>query len=269
MENRDKFLKSQETSVPPLTIVKTLDFGNPFLVTGSSHKRNPLMTSTTIDRTDTLGQIAAAFPETVAVFLQHDLDFCCGGKQTLEAACAVAKVNETELLGELIKTAENVDDTGKVWTDQPLPELIDHIISAYHEPLRTLLPTLEILAKRVEMAHGPNHGPALTTLRETVQGLKAELLRHLEDEESRLFPMIRSNEAGKIAETLDELIADHLEVAATLEKFHELTGNYTLPESACETWRALWWNLQKLETDLKKHIHLENNVLFPGALKSD
>ncbi len=226
------------------------------------------MTSSTIDRIDTLGQIAAAFPETVGVFLRYDLDFCCGGKRTLESACKEADVSETELLGDLMKIAENVDEAEKVWTDQPLTDLIDHLITAFHEPLRSLLPTIEILATRVEMAHGPNHGPVLTTLRETVENLKADLLKHLEDEESRLFPLIRSGETGKITETLDELVADHLQAAATLEQFRELTNMYDLPEDACETWRALWWNLQKLETDLKKHIHLENNVLFPRALNS-
>ncbi|HEX04964.1 MAG TPA: iron-sulfur cluster repair di-iron protein, partial [Bacteroidetes bacterium] len=97
----------------------------------------------------------------------------------------------------------------------------------------------------------------------TVQAFKADLLQHLEDEETRLFPMLETGNSEEISKLIQGLNEDHLNVAAVLEQFRELTNSYTLPEDACGTWKSLWWNLQKLESDLKRHIHLENNVLFP------
>jgi regulator of cell morphogenesis and NO signaling len=38
-----------------------------------------------------------------------------------------------------------------------------------------------------------------------------------------------------------------------------------VPPGACNTWRALWNGLEALERDLREHIHLENNILFPRA----
>jgi regulator of cell morphogenesis and NO signaling len=47
----------------------------------------------------------------------------------------------------------------------------------------------------------------------------------------------------------------------------ELTNGYIVPDGACNTWRALWHGLAALEESLHQHIHLENNILFPRALK--
>ncbi|HJM11436.1 MAG TPA: hemerythrin domain-containing protein, partial [Candidatus Marinimicrobia bacterium] len=54
-----------------------------------------------------------------------------------------------------------------------------------------------------------------------------------------------------------------------LQKIRELTDNFTVPEGACNTWRALWHGLENLEKDLHQHIHLENNIFFPRALNGE
>jgi regulator of cell morphogenesis and NO signaling len=46
-----------------------------------------------------------------------------------------------------------------------------------------------------------------------------------------------------------------------------LTGDYTAPETACNTYRALLQALQEL--DLHRHIHLENSILFPRAVSPE
>jgi regulator of cell morphogenesis and NO signaling len=51
-----------------------------------------------------------------------------------------------------------------------------------------------------------------------------------------------------------------------LSLMRETTNNYQLPEDACTTYRALYRALEDLEQDLHRHIHLENNILFPRAL---
>ena len=59
---------------------------------------------------------------------------------------------------------------------------------------------------------------------------------------------------------------EHEEVGALLRQIRALTDDFTAPDGACGTWRALWQGLADLEADLHEHIHLENNILFPKAL---
>ena len=49
----------------------------------------------------------------------------------------------------------------------------------------------------------------------------------------------------------------------------EVTGNYRLPNDACQTFKALYEALENLESDLHEHIHLENNILFPESMKQE
>jgi regulator of cell morphogenesis and NO signaling len=52
-----------------------------------------------------------------------------------------------------------------------------------------------------------------------------------------------------------------------LENIRALTGNFTLPQEACTTFRVTFQELEYFEKDLHKHVHLENNILFPKAIK--
>ena len=74
---------------------------------------------------------------------------------------------------------------------------------------------------------------------------------------------------GRMASMPMHVLEDeHRDHARNLERLRALTGNYAPPEEACTTWRALYLGLAELEGDLMQHIHLENNVLFPRALRS-
>ena len=47
----------------------------------------------------------------------------------------------------------------------------------------------------------------------------------------------------------------------------ELTNAYTVPADGCTTYRVCLAELARFERDLHRHVHLENNVLFPKALE--
>lgn len=224
------------------------------------------MTDTLIDPQTSLADIVTEYPDTVSVFLKNDLDFCCGGKQTLAEACKNAGINEPELIKQLNALVEPFRRDTLSWAERPLNELIDHIVTQYHEPLRNTLPTLILLAERVERAHGPTQGQRLTELRKISEKLETDMLKHLKDEEERLFRMILNGDGASIPETLDQLVADHEEVGEMLARIRVLTDEYRLPEDACVTWRTFWRSLETLERETKQHVHLENNVLFPRAL---
>jgi regulator of cell morphogenesis and NO signaling len=48
-----------------------------------------------------------------------------------------------------------------------------------------------------------------------------------------------------------------------------LSDDFNAPADACISYKTLYGALQALEADLHQHIHLENNILFPGAQKME
>jgi regulator of cell morphogenesis and NO signaling len=63
--------------------------------------------------------------------------------------------------------------------------------------------------------------------------------------------------------------AEHDDAGRALEQIRTITGGYTPPGDACQTFRTLYDELRHLEQDLHQHIHLENNILFPRAIEAE
>jgi regulator of cell morphogenesis and NO signaling len=219
---------------------------------------------TTTERT--LGELVTANPGAAKVFHKYRLDFCCGGKQSLEQACAVSGLDPETVLREIDGAAESGAD-GTQWDLRPVEELVRHILERYHTPLRTELPRLIALARTVERVHaGKPDRPEgladhLTDVREAVES-------HLAKEEQILFPLILAGRGQRAFMPVQVMVKEHEDHGQSLRRIRELTGDLTLPAHACATWRELYRSLERLEVELMDHIHLENNVLFPRALAS-
>ncbi|HSL65914.1 MAG TPA: hemerythrin domain-containing protein, partial [Gaiellaceae bacterium] len=117
----------------------------------------------------------------------------------------------------------------------------------------------------VAKAHGAED-ERLVEVGATFEGLRAELESHLEDEERRLFPAIVSGGAADDPSVVAELEHEHEEAAAALDRLRALTDGFDLGGARCNTHRAALDALRELELDLHRHVHEENNVLFPRAL---
>lgn len=219
-----------------------------------------------IQRSDTLGQVAAVHPAATHVFLRHGLDFCCGGAQPLEEACHEAGLDPETVIAEV--GAELGEASTESWEDKPLSQLTHFIRTRYHNALRRDLPGLLEAAKKVERIHAEKsscpHG-----LFAHIKRMDVELRQHLAKEEQILFPAIERGARGSaIQMPVRVMMREHEDHGASLERLHELTKDFTAPPEACATWRALYSALAKLEAELMEHIHLENNVLFPRALSA-
>ena len=66
---------------------------------------------------------------------------------------------------------------------------------------------------------------------------------------------------------MSQMESEHDDAGSALERLRELTDGFVPPEWACKTYRGLLAALAYLERDMHSHIHKENNVLFPNALK--
>ena len=210
-----------------------------------------------------VGTIAVEQPLATRVFARHQIDFCCGGGLPLAEACAARRLDPAAVLDEIAQTTASPETDGRRWDEAPLEDLIQHLLDAFHQPLRDELPRLDAMAAKVLDVHGPKDPARLGELRQLVGQLRAELEQHMDKEEQVLFPMARAGIGPVPDGPIQVLEAEHDEAGRALARLRELTNGFTVPADACNTWRALWAGLEALERDLHQHIHLENNILFP------
>jgi regulator of cell morphogenesis and NO signaling len=213
-----------------------------------------------------IGDIAAHHPLATRVFARHGIDFCCGGGAPLERACETKGLAAGEVLAEIRRVLDGPDAGSTDWLGAPLSDLVEHIVTTYHAPLREELPRLEAMARKVAKVHAERDPEGrLPALVATFVGLRGELEDHMAREEAVLFPAILQGMDGL---PFQVFVDDHTEAGEALARLRELTEDYVAPEDACNTWRALWAGLADLESETHQHIHLENNVLFPRAERS-
>jgi regulator of cell morphogenesis and NO signaling len=226
-----------------------------------------------ITDTATIAEVAAEFPATVRVFQRYGIDFCCGGKRPLRSACEQHHLSFEELASELTAASLAPAGAARDWTREPLAALIAGIVTTYHEPLRDELPRLAAMAAKVARVHGIKSA-ALSRINDAVRELATDLDQHMREEELVLFPGILAaatapGSRAPLASTAARLEHEHEAAGALLAELRELTGGYVTPTWGCGTVRALFDGLHELETSMHLHVHLENNVLFPRALRID
>ena len=231
------------------------------------------MDKLTITRDTALGDIVSAYPETMAMFEALGIDYCCGGKRTLNEAADGISMPVERLQGVLNTTILQVSQTGGMvqnWQQAPLEEIIRHIQDTHHVFMGRQLPRVQELLDKVQRAHGKAHGAMLDELGRTYGQLREEIEGHLHKEDTVTFPAITRLIGGTcdsiIRTTISELTAEHDNAGAALEQMRAVTHGYQLPDDACVTFSALFDGLQAMERDLHAHVHLENNILFPRSL---
>jgi regulator of cell morphogenesis and NO signaling len=229
---------------------------------------------TTIDPERTLADLVIARPELARRFDELGLDYCCGGATTLAAAVDAAGLDRDTTVADL-ETVPREESDEPAWSD--IGELVDWIEATHHAYLRGVLPRLVALADKVAGVHGANH-PELTEIRVLVHEIRADLEPHLLKEERVLFPMIRELVAatrapefhcGALSNPIRVMLTEHDAVGDILARLRELSGGYTAPADGCGSYHDLYAGLAELEADTHRHVHVENNVLFPAVLAAE
>ncbi|TCZ64285.1 iron-sulfur cluster repair di-iron protein [Flaviaesturariibacter aridisoli] len=220
----------------------------------------------------TLAQIVTEDYRAAGVFARHGLDFCCKGKRGLASACAEKGIDANELAKEL-KTALQTDASVSDFNDYTLTELTGYIVRVHHGYIKLQGPQTYQFVTKVAVKHGDRY-PHMKEVHALFSELLEELYGHMQQEEQVLFPRLVQQDQGLLQGSPDlvsmpiRLLEDeHTQAGELMAGIRELTHNYTAPEGACTTHRLALQALQAFETDLHRHVHLENNILFPKALK--
>ena len=230
-----------------------------------------------ITRDETVAQCVASNYQTATVFKEYKIDFCCGGKISIAEACKKANVDEEGILQRLNEVMQQKPSEEAVETYE-LDDLVDYIIETHHTYVRKRIPEIEPFLEKVVRVHGESH-PELTKVLEGFYEVREELLTHMQKEENVLFPYIKemvkakknntSSEPscfGTIKNPIHMMEMEHESAGSTFKNIRKITNDFTPPEGACNTYRVTFSLLDEFENDLHRHIHLENNVLFPKAI---
>ncbi len=228
-----------------------------------------------MDRNSTLADLVIERPGRAKVLDRLGLDYCCHGRRTLDEACRGSGLDAKRVLAEIIAGGDE-PTPDRDWAHESLTALCDDIEGTHHVFLREALPRIASLLDRTIQAHA-SRDPRLPRLGEVFSAFRKELEMHMLREEKVLFRWIRclerggNGEAGLPAWGLNAPIAcmeaEHEDVGSALQEMRSLTDAYTPPAWACPTYRAMLDSLRELEEDTHRHVHKENNILFPRAAK--
>ena len=220
-----------------------------------------------------IGDIVAQDYRASDIFEKYRIDFCCGGKTSLEAACAEKKLDVSKVIKELNDLPEHSGGDTLNYSSWPLPLLIDYIVSIHHNYLNKNTDIILAYARKIAEVHGLKHPEALK-IAAIFSKIAEKMKVHLKEEEENFFPAVKklaSNSADEsVTETIREfhkkLLAEHEEIGDAVHAIRALSNDYQVPGDVCNTFAVTYRKLKEFEDDLHKHVHLENNILFRKIL---
>ncbi len=228
----------------------------------------------------TVGEIVADDFRTARVFEKYGIDFCCGGKVPLAVICRQKGIDPVALRQELAAAKSAPVDRSTNYAAWELPFLADYIVNTHHAYLNEETGRIVEYARKIAEVHGAHH-PEVIEIAEIFGKVATDMAAHLREEEEVLFPAVKrmyaAEKAGTapaehdvemIRKSLGKLDLEHEEIGDAVHKIRHLANEYAIPDDVCNTFVVTYRKLKEFEDDLHKHVHLENNILFPKAAET-
>lgn len=230
---------------------------------------------------ETIGQIVAQDYRKAQIFKKYDINFSTDGRKTLKDACYEKELDQHLVEQEIRDIDKSNLERSMPYNDWELGFLMDYIVKTHHTYINRSLPELKEITAKVQSVHAEQH-PELNKVNQLVNYTSSELMAHLQKEERIVFPYFKNiieaftnkhplteNPFGTANVPINLMEMEHESVFSNLSEIGELTQNYTLPADACDSYSILYRMIQEFENDLKLHVHLENNILFPKVIEMD
>lgn len=227
--------------------------------------------------TMTIGEIVSHDYRTATLFSNLGIDFCCKGHRTL-GEVSTKKSLDIEIIKKQLHQIVAQDKAQSIdFKSWDLDVLADYVEQTHHtyvaEKTQVLLPLLNKISK----VHGEKH-PELFDITQLFIESSHELAAHMKKEELILFPFIRKMATAKrnnqplkkphfgtVDNPIEFMMHEHDQEGERFRKIAELSNQYIPPTDGCISYQTAFKMLEDFEKDLHKHIHLENNILFPNA----
>jgi len=225
----------------------------------------------------TIGEIVAADFRTAKVFEKHGIDFCCGGKIALAALCVEKGLDLAAITSELEALQSEPADQSQKYSSWQLPFLIDYITNTHHAYLHENMGQIAAYADKIAGIHGAHH-PEVIQIAAIFDKIAIDLAAHMKEEDTLFFPAVKRADAARIAGftpdandqdtirvCLFKFYPEHEKIGDAVHSIRHLSNGYLIPPDVCNTFMVTYRKLEEFEDDLHKHVHLENNILFPKA----
>lgn len=237
----------------------------------------------TITADTVVRDIVQADYRTAAVFDEYGIDYCCGGRWSVSAACLMKGVPEEEIIGKLRQVSRTLTlSTAHPFGEWDIDFLVDYIKRVHHSYLRTNLPRLTETIGQFAVKHGEKYA-YVPALQQQFARFSEETLQHIRQEEEVLFPYIlqvahayadKDSLASLLVKTLRKPLPPVMEQEHDIFRNHilqirNLTSIYTPPKNACTSHQVLLGRLRELDNDLSQHIYLETSILFPRIINME
>jgi regulator of cell morphogenesis and NO signaling len=242
--------------------------------------KNIFMGPQVIDDHETVSDIVKRDYRTADVFRKYGIDYCCGGKISLQKACEMRDIDTGDITPDLLESMRSVSIGSNLFFNEwDIDFLADYIINVHHAYLVNNLPLLRDDLERFVQGHRKKY-PFLDEVQKLFEQLSKHLIPHLQQEEEIIFPYIRQIAhayngqepyARLLVRTLRKPVEDvmhheHALFEKLLNRLRTITHNYAFPHDACTAHRVVFLKLKELDNDIVQHVHLENNILFPRAI---
>jgi len=226
-----------------------------------------------------VGELVSEDYRRADIFKANGIDFCCGGKKSVQQACEENGVDPQHIVNALNDLSVQPTGPRQDFRKWELDFTCDYIVNTHHAYVNEAITQIKLYLEKVARVHGGNN-PELHEVRDAFETLAGEMTAHMKKEELILFPQIKKMVAakkqgqrisrppfGSISNPINAMEAEHEGAGNLIADIRKLTHDFTPPAHACATYRVSFASLQQFEEDLHRHVHLENNILFPAALK--
>jgi regulator of cell morphogenesis and NO signaling len=217
--------------------------------------------------------------KTATIFQANNIDYCCGGDKPISDACKEAGVRADKLIKQLETVVAQKDPDSEYINNLSLKELTEYIVKRHHAYVHESIPILKKNLEKICEVHGEHH-PELFAIKNLFYDSAGVLIMHMQKEELMLFPYIQWLESvnghnaplpnspfGSVSNPIQMMMIEHQAEGERFDQISKLSKNYQPPEDACSTYVVTLKQLMDFENDLHRHIHLENNILFPKAIE--
>ncbi len=237
--------------------------------------------SSVTNNEETIGKIISLDYRKSRALNSLDIDFSSDGNRTLaqvfegKEQSMAGVLRQWEIIGGLPPEKE-MNFAG--W-DRTF--LTKYIIQLHHRFVNAQTRFTIDLAFKVA-ASNSSRNPEITEVAEIFAHIGKMLEIHGQEQEKVLFPYITAlfdahtkgtsltaADFGHVSAPISLMQSESERVVTGLRLIRKLTNNYVAPAYSSSTCPVLYKLLAAYEEDTHLHLHLENNILFPAAIKTE
>lgn len=226
----------------------------------------------------TVGSIVAEDYRAAATFSRHRINYCCRGGLSFQEACKQNDLDPDQVLEAIRTDLANSAEAAKDEREWELDDLARYVETVHHRYVEERGPMVKRNLAQLCEVYGMAH-PELIEVQQEFNACFGGMVMHMKKEELMLFPyvckLVESQRSGAsvtprrapLEGSIAKLLDDHSDEGDRFDRIRAITNNYALPEDGDATYAATFNMLKEFEADLYRHVHLENNILFPRAIE--